>query len=473
MYSIQQEELFSFEELMTMQNDSKYSAILDHLPIGSILCAVNKKGVRGRPESLNTRAMIYSLIIGTMEHIRYTKDLVNRLKSSAEFRKVCRFTGSDRVPSEAAYSRLIARLQQSGTLRYVQDALVDKAIDEGLIKGEVLALDSTHLEAFDRNPKLDEKSSSVNEVTKEELELLPAEAQATKLEKPKRTKRGRVPKAEMAKWRQEVEAYEATLSVFERDVASMLPLRYEQLIRDMPNHPSIGAKGDPRGIRRAKFWYGYKLNLVVDTSSQYIVAGETCSAHVSDQRPAIILLKRVKERFSKLITKYVLADKGYDGDPVYRQIRELGAFPLIPLIHRSKPPEEVDKHFRPLCAEGHSYRYDSYEANKGSIKFTRPKECEACHRQTHGCQSVYKFQIDSNPRKYTAPGRGSKKFAEIFKQRTAIERVFAYLKLYFELGSTRRRGKRAFVFYDLSCLTYNLCKYALDQLNKQSAKQTA
>lgn len=66
MYHIQQEELFSFEELMEMSADLKYSAVLEHAPIVMILHAVNKRNHHGRPESLNTRAMIHSLIIGIM-----------------------------------------------------------------------------------------------------------------------------------------------------------------------------------------------------------------------------------------------------------------------------------------------------------------------------------------------------------------------------------------------------------------------
>ncbi|MFC3801242.1 transposase, partial [Cohnella sp. GCM10012308] len=68
---------------------------------------------------------------------------------------------------------------------------------------------------------------------------------------------------------------------------------------------------------------------------------------------------------------------------------------------------------------------------------------------------------------YTAPGRGSEKFHQLFKQRTAVERVFAYLKLYLELGTTRKLKRCAFVDMDLSCLTYNVCKLAIDKLNKR------
>lgn len=475
MYHIRQEELFSFEQIIKMAPTPKADLVLEHFPITKVLHAVSRYNRRGRPESLNTRAMIYSLIISKMEHIRFTKDLVRRLKESLEFRTRCRFTGSDRIPSEAAYSRLITKLVQCDIFRTIQEDLVEQAVTEGFLEGKVLAIDSSHIESFDRNPHLDE-GKSLPEPLPETDEPTFLDEAADKIEeklkptKPKRSKRGRVPKVEEAAWRAEVAAYEASLSLFEREVAAMLPATYKQLLNDMPQHASVGAKGNPRGARRAKFWHGYKLNLLVDCQSQYIVAGVTCSAHVSDQRPAIVLLKYMKERFPTLRPDYVLADKGYDSEPVYRQIRDVCAFPLIPLIHRSELPEGVDKHFRPICKQGHTYVYDSYDAKRDTIKFTRPKECTDCPFQANGCQKVHKFRVEEDVRKYTAPGRGSKKFAELFKQRTAIERVFAYLKLYLELGSSRKLKKRAFIDLDLSCLTYNLCKFTLDRLNQRAIK---
>ncbi|WP_286891769.1 transposase [Thermobacillus sp.] len=100
------------------------------------------------------------------------------------------------------------------------------------------------------------------------------------------------------------------------------------------------------------------------------------------------------------------------------------------------------------------------------MRFTRPKECATCPFQADGCRKVFKFRVEEDVRRFTAPGRGSEKWAQLFKQRTAIERVFAYLKLYLELGSTRKLKKRALMDVQLSCLTYNLCKLALDRWNK-------
>lgn len=42
-------------------------------------------------------------------------------------------------------------------------------------------------------------------------------------------------------------------------------------------------------------------------------------------------------------------------------------------------------------------------------------------------------------RKYTAPARGSKTWKTIFKRRSTVERVNAYLKLYFQLDNVRYR----------------------------------
>ncbi|WP_216479432.1 transposase [Paenibacillus brevis] len=57
--------------------------------------------------------------------------------------------------------------------------------------------------------------------------------------------------------------------------------------------------------------------------------------------------------------------------------------------------------------------------------------------------------------------------ANVLLKRTAVERVFVYLKEYFGLGRTRHRGVRATVDFQLSMLAYNLSKFALEKLNKQ------
>lgn len=98
------------------------------------------------------------------------------------------------------------------------------------------------------------------------------------------------------------------------------------------------------------------------------------------------------------------------------------------------------------------------------VKYTNPKECRncpLCHDSL--CQKVYKIKITTDLRRYTAPGRGTKAWKNIYKERTAIERVFAYLKEFFQLNNVRyRTGKQA----ELVTLVYNTTKLAVGRMNK-------
>lgn len=85
---------------------------------------------------------------------------------------------------------------------------------------------------------------------------------------------------------------------------------------------------------------------------------------------------------------------------------------------------------------------------------------------------IYKVKITTDLRRYTAPARGSKAWKTIFKSRTAVERVNAYLKLYFQLNNVRyRTGKRAKVHFDLVTLVYNASKLAVDRISARFSTQ--
>lgn len=121
----------------------------------------------------------------------------------------------------------------------------------------------------------------------------------------------------------------------------------------------------------------------------------------------------------------------------------------------------------------HAYRYDSFDAKYETLKYTQPKECKDCPLLNAGvCQKVWKIKITKDLRRYTAPARGSKAWKTIFKRRTAVERVNAYLKAYFQLNNVRyRAGQRAKVHFDTVALVYNASKLAADRINAQLSTQ--
>src|SRR5690606_17195438 len=236
--------------------------------------------------------------------------------------------------------------------------------------------------------------------------------------------------------------------------------------------PQWGVKKNSEG--KNVFWYGYKAHLAVGTESQYILQSLFSSGNLNDGKAAIPLLKGIQEHVPLSTLRYATMDAGYDYEPIYTQIHQMGHQSVIAYNKRNEPePIGFDKHFAPTCFREHSYRYDSFDPRYETLKYTRPKECKDCPLANEGlCQKVYKVKITTDLRKYTAPARGSKAWKTIFNRRTAVERVNAYLKEYFQLDNVRyRTGKRAKVHFDLVTLVYNASKLAADRINASLNQQ--
>jgi transposase len=442
---IRHQRLFSLEEILETSPRESYPLILNALDIAPLLQVVSKKALFGAPTQLNYPAMIYSLIIRVIERIPTIKDLRKRLKNSLEFRFDCGFTLADSVPSEASYSRMIQKIKDSSSLTESQSDLVYQAFQEGFIDAECVAIDATHIEARDRKP--DKKKEEVPSTQTPQ-------------------KRGRKPKTEREKWLKEQQEMEENRPIFEKKIEAQLPYSFAELEPQIPQDPHWGIKKNSEG--KNVFWYGFKGHLLVDCKKQYILSSLLSSGNINDGKMAIPLLKALSEIHPCLNPSYVLADAGYDYSPIYQQIQTMGARALIDYNPRNEQlPEDKDKYFRPKCQNGHSYRYDSHDPRYDTVKYTQPKECKECPlRETNTCQRVFKIKVSSDSRKYTIPARGSDSYFELYKQRTAVERINAYLKEYFQLNNIRHRGKLAQVDFQFSILAYTLCKLAVDRLNK-------
>lgn len=123
----------------------------------------------------------------------------------------------------------------------------------------------------------------------------------------------------------------------------------------------------------------------------------------------------------------MILDKGYDYEAIYRYILSQGMNPVIPYVKRNEPELlGFDEYFRPTCVREHSYCYDSFDQKYQSLKFTRPKECATCPlRDDSLCQKVFKIKCETDIRKYTHPARGSELWKQLYKERSAVERVNA------------------------------------------------
>ena len=443
---IRQESLFDMQTLYDLEPTHRFNTVLSGIDIHPILDVVMKKSRFGAPQTLNYAAMIYSLVVRITDRIPFIKDLVMRLQNDLRFKVDCGFRVSDEIPSEASYSRMITLISESDALEIVQERTLLLAMSEGFVSDETIAIDATHVEARDRAP-----------VKKEHVKNEPK-------------KRGRKKKEEREQWLLEKAEEEANLPLYEKTIAAQLDVSLSELRSSVPTHPEWGVKKNSAG--KNVFWYGFKCHLAVGSKSQYIVQSLFSSGNLNDGKAAIPLLKGIHERLPSLKIKHVTMDAGYDYVPIYQQIYRMEAQSIIAYNKKNEPePIGFNKYFAPTCVREHSYRYDSYDPKHETLKYTRPHECGDCPLANDSlCQKVYKMKVTKDLRRYTAPARGSKKWNQLYKARSAVERVNAYLKGYFLLNQIYHcTGKKAKVHFDLIHIAYNASKLAIDRLNNLQA----
>ncbi len=356
---IRQTSLFGIQELYEMEPTQKYEAIISAIDLDSIYHEVTKKSRLGAPEELNYAAMIISIFIRYIERIPTIKDLVKRLNDDIAFKLNCGFLVSDPIPSEASYSRLFAKLKETNALEKAQEKVVLQAIAEGFIIDDTVAIDATHFEARDQAPLKEEKP------------------------KPEPKKRGSKSKEEREQWLKEKAEKEANMPLYDKKIEAQLDASLTELRDEVPRDPQWGVKKNSEG--KNEFWFGYKGHLAVGTSSQYILQSLFSSGKMNDGKGAIPLLKGIDERLPLPNLCYQTMDAGYDFEPIYQQVYQMGQQSIIAYNKRNESePIGFDKYFAPTCFREHSYRYDSYDAKYETLKYTSPKECKDCPLANEG-----------------------------------------------------------------------------------------
>lgn len=100
-------------------------------------------------------------------------------------------------------------------------------------------------------------------------------------------------------------------------------------------HASWGAKLDTAG--KKKFYFGYKLHLLVDTEHELPIAASVATASIHDVRMASRVFSEARFTYSKFHPQYVIADAGYSSDKFRRLIkRQYRGEPIIKVNKRHK-----------------------------------------------------------------------------------------------------------------------------------------
>lgn len=409
---IQQPTLFDLDILSQLDVTERHAEIfslIDFLPLVQLFQKENKVGA---PITLNYEAAIRALISRYLESIPTIKVLVKRLNEDVAFKLSLGFLYSERISSEASFSRIMKRLACHMKLLFQLNHTLLRQINQDFqIFEEPVALDATAVQAH-------------------------THYQST--ENSKRTK---------------------TAEQREKSTAALL--------EELPTYPSWSVKTNSQG--KHNYWFGYKSHFSVAAHSQYLLTNMTTSAFVADISLAIPTIRKLKEL--GLTGIHVLMDKAYDGKAVYEEAHFHGFEPIIDLKKQAKHGCERDDDYHSTCLLEYSYHYDSFDKRYGTLKFIRPKnQCYTCLLQHEDiCQKVIKIKQSTNVRGYQHPARGTLSWKKIYALRSSVERVNAVLKENYLLGRTTYfNEEHVLVEHQLIQLAYNAKTYAVQRLTSVS-----
>ena len=226
-------------------------------------------------------------------------------------------------------------------------------------------------------------------------------------------------------------------------------------------------------------WFGYKLHLLADAVYELPVAFLLTTAKDNDAAHFAKLWSRGKENLPDLNdrAKSNAKDKGYDDEETHQVSWQDGVEPIVAIRKMTREENQVllpEK--QQVCADNRPLRFDGYESARKALRYDRPKGCPKvtgkgyCAMALHCSQKLIRVRLDAQNLRHLGPvPRDTKKFARLYKGRTAVERVNERLKDRWGLNCVRRRGqKRVKVWACLALLCMNAFALTMAQQGRIS-----
>ena len=146
---IRQQTLFSFEEILKFQKETRIELIFSRLDLSKLSKKLGKSSYTRGPRGYCIMSLIYALIAMQVEKIPTIKDLVKKLSENPVLRYNCGFDVLGSVPSESTFSRFMNKLSASDELLTLFREVVIQAKELGVIDGSNASLDSTKLSSYE------------------------------------------------------------------------------------------------------------------------------------------------------------------------------------------------------------------------------------------------------------------------------------------------------------------------------------
>ena len=394
--------LFSWEEIEELGDLSRLKLLLENLPDEELMRELESARGNGR-DDYPVRAMWNSLLAGVVFQHPSIESLRRELSRNAQLRQVCGFDparGSKQVPESWVYTRFLSSLiKHHETVEAIFSKLLWRVGAELPDLGKSLAIDGKAIASHARKGGRCEPNDNRGDHD--------------------------------ANW-------------------------------GTKSYTVNGADGSTE--RKAKHWFGFKVHTIVDTTYELPVAFEVTKASAAEQPQALGLLEQLKQNQPLVLetAEYIMADRGYDDGKLHRRLwDDYEIKPVIGIRNLWKKPQGLDA----TCAvkslegvaydfEGKVYCYNAYghrhkmahagfEKDRGTIKYRCPAQHYGLHcagRSQCRIGASVRVPIAEDQRVFGPVARDSYKWKDLYKRRTAAERVYSRMDVSFGFENHTIRG---------------------------------
>jgi len=228
-------------------------------------------------------------------------------------------------------------------------------------------------------------------------------------------------------------------------------------------------KDEDGKVTKVYEWFGYKLHLLVDVDNEVSLAYAISDTRAGDNELVDELASQAQANLPQGRIETLAYDKAADDGKVHQALHERGIKPVIQIRAMWKDEKEkvvrvglpmvvYDEAGTVCCYDTKSeppikrqMAYVGYEEDRGTVRYRCPARhdglpCASEEKCNSGLKYGLSVRIKSEEdlRRFPAIPRGTKRFEELYKGRTAVERVNARLKIFWGVDDGNVAGARRF-----------------------------
>jgi hypothetical protein len=312
---------------------SKHSRLL--ISIVSLVPLAAFAGSRaptGRPRR-DRQSLIRSFLAKAVYNITTTRQLLDRLRSDEQLRRLCGWDSLAAIPAESTFSRAFAAFAAAGTAERIHETIIRNTQQNRTF--DYIARDATAIEARERFPEKEEHTSSGKKPKKAKPPTKSKKKQTKKQPRkpfgPYRRKEGSKKEVSIKESIKEG-AYGPNRRAKTADRGTRIERQHhmtlDAMLADLPRNCSIGVKRSSSGHQQ--YWRGYKLHWDVASNGRIPISCTLTAASLHDSQVAIPLMEISKRRVKWLCD---VMDSAYDAAAIREKCKQLKHEALI------QPPE--------------------------------------------------------------------------------------------------------------------------------------